>query len=78
MVRTKIYVLRIVLNRAKISLFESITDRKTPVSRDTQNVCAITIVGTAVNYIRPQVEHVEYICSKASKPLYDLRTSFGL
>ena len=49
MVRTKIYSLRIVLNRAKISLFESITDRKTRVSRDAQNVCAITIVGTALN-----------------------------
>ena len=49
MVRTKMYSLRIVLNRAKISLFESITDRKTRVSRDAQNVCALTIVGTALN-----------------------------
>ena len=48
MVLTKIYFLWIVLDRAKISVFESITDRKTRVSRDTQNVCAITIVGTAL------------------------------
>ena len=31
-----------------ITVFESITDRKTRVSRDAQNVCAITIVGTAL------------------------------
>ena len=49
MVPTKIYFLRIVLNRAKISLFVSITDKKTRVSRDEQNVCAVTIVGTALN-----------------------------
>ena len=34
----------------KITVFESITDRKTQVSRDAQNVCAITIVGTALKY----------------------------
>jgi len=31
-----------------ITVFESITDRKTQVSRDAQNVCAIIIVGTAL------------------------------
>ena len=30
-------------------MFESITDRKTQISRDAQNVCAITIVGTTLN-----------------------------
>ena len=49
MVLTKIYFLRIVLNCEKnIAVFESITDRKTRVSRDAQVVCAITIVGTAL------------------------------
>ena len=33
--------------RKNITVFESITDRKTRVSRDAQNVCAIAIVGTA-------------------------------
>ena len=34
--------------RKNITEFESITDRKTLVSRDAQNVCAITTVGTAL------------------------------
>ena len=34
--------------RKNITVFESIADRKTRVSRDAQNVCAITIVGTAL------------------------------
>ena len=33
----------------KITVFESITNKKTRVSRDAQSVCAITIVGTALN-----------------------------
>ena len=32
-----------------ITVFESITHRKTRVSRDAQNICTITIVGTALN-----------------------------
>ena len=32
--------------RKNIIVFESITDRKTRVSRDAHNVCAVTIVGT--------------------------------
>ena len=52
MVLTKIYFQRIVLNRTKISLFESITDRKTGVSRDGQNVCAVTIVGIKGNNMK--------------------------
>ena len=35
--------------RKNISVFESITDTKNRVSGDAQNVCAITIVGTALN-----------------------------
>jgi len=35
--------------RKNITVFVSITDRKTRVSRDAQNVCAVTIVGTALN-----------------------------
>ena len=35
--------------RKYITVFESITDRKTRVSRDAQHVCAITIIGTALN-----------------------------
>ena len=38
--------------RKNITVFESITDRKTQVSRDAQNVCAITIVGTALKYCK--------------------------
>ena len=34
--------------RKNNTVFVSITDRKTRVSRDAQNVCAITIVGTAL------------------------------
>ena len=34
--------------RKNITVFESITDRKTRVSRNAQDVCAITIVGTAL------------------------------
>ena len=34
--------------RKTITVFESITDRKTRVSRDAQNVCAVTIVGTVL------------------------------
>ena len=49
MVLTKIYFLQIVLKPHKnITMFESITDRKTRVSGDAQNVCAVTIVGTAL------------------------------
>ena len=33
----------------KITVFESITNEKTRVSRDAQSVCAITIVGTVLN-----------------------------
>ena len=46
-VLTKIYVLPSFKPRKNITVFESITDWKTRVSRDAQNVCAITIVGTA-------------------------------
>ena len=51
MILTKIYFLRIVLikSRKNSTVLESITDRKTRVSRDVQNVCARTIVGTALN-----------------------------
>ena len=34
-----------------ITVFVSITDRKSRVSQDAQNVCAITIVGTAPKHI---------------------------
>ena len=34
--------------RKNITVFESITDRKTRVSLDAQNKCAITLVGTAL------------------------------
>ena len=33
-----------------ITVFVSISDRKTRVSQDAQNVCAITIVGTALKH----------------------------
>ena len=57
MVLTKIYFLRIVLNHAKnITVFVSITDRKTRVSRDAQNVCAITIVGTILKLVAVVVD----------------------
>ena len=37
--------------RKNITVFESITDRKTRVSRDAQNVCAIAIVGAALKTV---------------------------
>ena len=46
-VLTKIYFLRIALNRAKRSLYIS----KDWQSGDAQNVCAITIVGTVLKTI---------------------------
>ena len=39
--------------RKNITVFESITDTKTWVSRDAQNVCAITIVGTSLKVFLP-------------------------
>ena len=45
-------------NHTKISLyFESITNRKTRISRDVHNVCAITIVGTALNQCLSYVQY---------------------
>ena len=51
-VLTKIYSLRIVLNcmRKNIPVLVSIGDRSIRVSGDAQNVCAITIVGTVLNF----------------------------
>ena len=43
--------------RKNITVFESITDRKTRVPRDVQNVCAITIVGTALKCKQDKVRN---------------------
>ena len=43
-----------------ITVFESITDRKTRVSRDALNVCAVTIVGTALKFLGPRLQPSRY------------------
>ena len=47
--------------RKNITVFESTTDRKTRVSQDAQNVCAITIVGTALDTFQ-NTTHKECNC----------------
>ena len=56
-----------------ITVFESITDRKTRVSRDAQNVCAVTIVGTALNWdsIHLQVVLETEVSNTAALRLYE-------
>ena len=46
--------------RRIITVFESITDRKTRASPDAQNVCTITIVGTALSSQVSVVQKVRY------------------
>ena len=56
--------------RKNITVFVNITDRKTRVSGDAQNVCAITIVGTALKCGRPSYDsyYLKHVCPVVFDP----------